>query len=92
MTQASGYEWDEAKRESNIRKHDVDFRAMSAFEWEDAVERFDDRHEEARWIAIGFIGLRVHVVAYTVRGDIVRVISLRKAQPREIRDYAKSQR
>lgn len=92
MTQASGYEWDETKRESNIRKHGVDFRAMSAFEWEEAVERFDDRHEEARWIAIGFIGLRLHVVAYTVRGDNARVISLRKAQPREIRDYAKSRR
>ena len=92
MTQASGYEWDEAKRESNIRKHGVDFHAMSAFEWEEAVERFDDRHGEARWIAIGFIGLRLHVVAYTVRGDVVRVISLRKAQPREMRDYVKHRR
>ncbi|MCY4646071.1 MAG: BrnT family toxin [Gammaproteobacteria bacterium] len=92
MAQAPGYEWDETKRESNIRKHGVDFHAISAFEWEEAVGRFDDRHEEARWIAIGFIGPRLHVVAYTVRGDIVRVISLRKAQPREIRGYAKNRR
>ncbi len=92
MTQIPGYEWDEAKRESNIKKHGVDFQAMGAFEWEGAVERFDERHEEARWIAIGFISLRLHVVAYTVRGDVIRVISLRRAQPREIRDYAKKGR
>lgn len=92
MTQALGYEWDEAKRESNIRKHGVDFDAIGAFEWDEAVERFDDRHEEDRWIAIGFIGPRLHVVAYAVRGDVVRVISLRKAQPREMRDYVKHRR
>ena len=89
MTQIPGYEWDEAKRESNLKKHGVDFHAMDTFEWEGAVERFDDRHEEARWIAIGFISLRLHVVAYTARGDVVRVISLRRAEPREIREYAK---
>ena len=92
MAQASGYEWDETKRESNIRRHGVDFPAMSTFEWEEAVERFDDRHEEDRWIATGFIGLRLHVVAYTVRGDVVRVISLRKAQPQEIRYHVKNRR
>ena len=92
MNQASGYEWDETKRESNIRKHGVDFRAMSAFEWDAAQEVFDDRHEEPRWIATGYIGHQLHVVVYTTRGDNVRLISLREAQPRESRHYAKHER
>ena len=89
MIQMPGYEWDATKRKSNIAKHGVDFRAMSAFEWDGAREVFDDRHEESRWIATGYIGLRLHVVVFTTRGDIVRLISLREAQPREVREYAK---
>ena len=36
------YEWDEAKRRSNISKHGVDFTAMNAFEWEVAEITPDD--------------------------------------------------
>ena len=89
MTQMPGHEWDETKRKLNLAKHGVDFRAMSAFEWDGAHEVFDNRHEEPRWIATGYIGLRLHVVAYTARDDIVRLISLRPARPREVRKHAK---
>ncbi len=86
------YEWDEAKRRANIAKHGVDFAAMEDFDWETAAVIFDDRHEEARWIAAGFIEWYLHVVVYTVRGETVRVISLREATPREKKHYDETQR
>jgi uncharacterized DUF497 family protein len=39
-----------------------------------------------RWTALGFIGNRLHVLTYTVRGENIRLISLRKANKRE-REY-----
>jgi uncharacterized DUF497 family protein len=40
-----------------------------------------------RTIAIGFIGLRLHVLVFTMRGQIMRVISLRKANRKESAAY-----
>ena len=75
------------KRQADLAKHGVDFSALEFFEWETDV---DDRHDEPRWVAIGFIGLQLHVVVYTVRNRAVRVISLRKATPQERMRYAKT--
>ncbi len=84
------YEWDGEKRQANLAKHGVDFSALEFFERETAVEAADDRHDEPRWVAIGFIRLQLHVVVYTVRNRAVRVISLRKATPQERKRYAKT--
>ena len=89
MENALTYEWDDAKAEANLAKHDVAFDAMHFFEWETAVEVVDDRFDygEERFIAYGFIGVRLHVCAYTMRGEAIRVISLRKANKKEIQAY-----
>ena len=84
------YGWDEAKRRSNLAKHKVDFNTMDGFEWETAVIELDDSGDEERWNAIGFIGLVLHFVVYAERGDILRVISLRKADRKEVRKYAQA--
>ncbi|MYF11660.1 MAG: BrnT family toxin [Gammaproteobacteria bacterium] len=84
------YEWDERKRLMNLAKHGVDFAAMEAFEWEGALEFMDRRHVEPRWVAIGYIDQRLHTVVYTEHEDFVRIISLRKATPREQRHYAET--
>lgn len=84
------YEWDETKRQTNLTKHGVDFAAMEAFEWGTAVIGLDDSQEEERWIAKGFIGEVLHLVVYTEHGNTIRIISLRKARPRERKSYAKS--
>ena len=87
------YEWDETKRKANIVKHGVDFVDMRLFDWERAVIRVDDREDygELREIALGFIGVRLHVVAYTPRGDDrARIIMLRKATRKEVRAYEKA--
>ena len=84
------YEWDEVKRRSNRAKHRVDFTALEAFEWDTAIIELDDYPEEERWNAIGFIGLVLHFVVYAERGDRIRIISLRKADRKEISKYAEA--
>ncbi len=81
------YEWEEAKRKSNIARHGVDFTVMEAFRWDTAIINPDDRTSEPRWVAYGFIGVRLYVVVFTERGDNIRIISLRKANQREERRY-----
>ncbi|QLA18132.1 BrnT family toxin [Desulfolutivibrio sulfoxidireducens] len=84
------YEWDEAKRQANISKHGVDFvEAMAVLEDMPTLlvdDRFDYR--ESRCIAIGEAKGRILVVAFTMRGDVFRIISVRKANARERRKYA----
>ena len=82
------YEWDEAKRRSNITKHGVDFNTMRAFDWGGAIVQRDDDHDEQQWIATGFIDLGLYVVVYTEPGENrIRIISLRKASKREEISY-----
>jgi hypothetical protein len=83
------FEWDDAKRESNLAKHRVDFlSAVRIFEGA-VLERVDTRrnYREARISCLGEIGGRVYAVVYTWRGDIRRIISARKANARETRTY-----
>lgn len=85
------YDWDETKRLANIEKHEIDFNDINFFEWDTSV-RFDSpRYGEMRWIAIGYISGRLYYVVYTDRGALRRIISLRKANPRERRIYARAQ-
>ncbi len=82
------YEWDENKRVANLAKHVVDFIDAEDFDWSSAIETIDDRSNyiEDRWIALGFIGSRLYVLIYTMRGENIRLINLRKANKRE-KDY-----
>jgi len=63
------YEWDENKRVANLAKHGVDFIDAENFDWSSAIETIDDRlnYNEERWVALGFIGNRLHVLTYTAR-------------------------
>ena len=84
------YEWDEGKRRDNAEKHRIDFTAIYDFEWDTAVYNSNDTHGGERWVVTGYIGDRLHRVVYTWRGDKRRIISLRKTNPREDRDYAQA--
>ena len=79
------YEWDERKRSNNLRKHGADFALVQGFDWDSALIREDTRQNygEERFISIGYIAQRLYAVAWTPRGDKYRIISLRKANPRE---------
>jgi uncharacterized DUF497 family protein len=86
-----GYEWDPNKAASNLRKHSVDFAdAVAVLEDEWALTLDDDYPHERRYATIGADMLgRLLVVIYTWRGENVRLISARKATPRERRQYTK---
>lgn len=82
------YEWDNNKNKLNAEKHGVSFDEMDGFDWDSAVVNSDNRHDEKRLIAIGYIGDRLYVVVFALRGEKVRVISLRKANEREQKRYS----
>lgn len=84
------FEWDEAKRRKNLAKHGVDCDLIYGFDWNTAVIRQDIRkdYQEARFQAIAPIGDRIFFMVFTVRGNQIRIISLRKANSKEIQRYA----
>jgi uncharacterized protein len=84
------YEWDEAKREANLRKHGLDFDdADSVFENPHKVTFAIPGRGEARWLDVALVELNGVVLAlvYAVRGYNVRIISFRKASRKERRIY-----
>ena len=84
-------EWDPKKAASNLRKHRVDFAdAATVLQDELAMTIEEDDPDEYRFVTIGEDALgRVLVVVYTWAGDEPRLISARKAEPRERRQYEK---
>lgn len=86
------YEFDPPKDQSNLNKHGLSLADAEGFEWDTAVVREDTRKQyaEPRFEATGYIGNRLHVMVFCLRTDAVRVISLRKANKREEKSYAKT--
>ncbi|MBD9633276.1 BrnT family toxin [Pseudomonas sp. PDM19] len=87
------FEWDEAKNLANIRKHGIDFNdAMELFQQPYLAQRDDrENYAEERWINLGRIRSLIGVVVSTEReGDVIRIISARKATRREARHYVQA--
>ena len=85
------FEWDEAKRESNLLKHGIDFiEVEKVFEGETVTildVRFD--YGEERFITLGLLDGRVVVIVHTETDDLIRLISARKATSNEEISYVK---
>ncbi len=81
--------FDPAKDAANRAKHGVSLAEARRLEWDWLLAIQDERHEygEPRWIGYAPIGARVYCVVFTDRGGERRVISLRKANRREVRSY-----
>jgi uncharacterized DUF497 family protein len=86
-----GIEYDENKNQENQRIRGISFDLILNFDFEGARVVEDRRKEygERRYQAIGLIAQRLHVVVFTLRGANIRVISLRKANSREVAVYEK---
>jgi len=84
--------FDPAKNDSNEHKHGVPLSLAAEFEWEDALCWEDTRYRygEPRMVALGYIGLRLYSVVFVDRGGRRRIISLRKANSREVKRYAET--
>ena len=82
-------QWDPIKARANARKHGIDFAdAATVLEDEFARTVAGEDPDEERFVTIGEDALgRVLVVVYTWRDDQARLISARKAEPSERRQY-----
>lgn len=85
------YEHDPKKLAENVNKHQVWFELADGFEWESAQIIVDSRQQyaETRFRATGLIAHRVHVLVFCFRETKIRLISLRRANPREVKNYAR---
>ena len=81
--------FDPAKRERNERERGLPFSLVAKLDWSDAVIEEDARKDygERRYRVLGDIGDRLHAVVFTPRAGKVHVISLRKANQREVKQH-----
>ena len=78
-------DWDETKRQATLRERGLDFADAAQLDWETAIIFDDVRQDygERRQVCLGRLRAEVVVVAFTFRGDALRVISMRMANRRE---------
>jgi hypothetical protein len=84
------FEWDDTKATSNRLDHDVGFEAArEAFKDVFAIDWADDGQDERedRFATVGVVENRLLFVSYTLRGQRIRIISARAAEPYERRRY-----
>jgi len=92
MTEENKFEWDSNKATSNLTKHGISFEtARKAFYDYFAIDLPDKRFKygEDRYNLIGMVDKHLLIVSYTMRKDVIRIISARGAEPHEKRKYYK---
>jgi uncharacterized DUF497 family protein len=85
-------DFDPAKSKRNVRERGLSFERVIEFDWDSAVYAEDVRnpYPERRFVAVGYLDKRLHLVCFTPIAGGVRIISFRKANQREARSYGKS--
>lgn len=86
------FDWDENKRDSNLKKHRVDL-LEAALIFDGEIVNWEDKRRdygEVRTIAIGHVGNTYYVVVYTERDEKIRLISAWKGGRYEQRIYQDS--
>ena len=85
------FEWDEAKRKSNLRNHGIDFVGIEQVFEGETVTVLDDRFDygEQRFVTFGLLDGRVVAIAHTETDEVIRIISVRKATKNEESSYFK---
>jgi hypothetical protein len=84
--------FDPTKDSINQQKHGCSLALAEAFEWNEALIWHDTRldYGEDRFTGIGYVDNRLYVIVFVMRYDAHRIISLRKANDREILKYAQT--
>ena len=85
-------EFDPDKDSGNQMKHGVSLALATELDWEGALVWVDDRFDyaELRMIALAPKTEALYYVAFVDRGEARRIISLRRANRREVKHYAES--
>jgi uncharacterized protein len=86
------FEFDPIKDKSNRAKHGISLEDASKLDWDSALVRGDLRRDYGEYREIGYapMGDRLYCVVFVRRGEVVRIISLRKANQAEVDSYEKS--
>jgi uncharacterized DUF497 family protein len=81
--------FDSAKSAKNLLARGISFELAAEFEWDSAllVEDLRKDYGERRFQALPLIGDRLHMMVFTPRANKAHVISLRKANKREVKRY-----
>jgi uncharacterized protein len=84
---------DPLKDEINQSKHGLSLAMAAELDWEQALVWIDERQDdgEMRMIALAPQTGRLYFVAFVDRGEVRRIISLRRANRREVKHYVQSQ-
>ena len=85
------FEWDDAKRQSNLLKHGFDFVGIEEVFAGETVTILDDRFDygEKRFLTLGLLQERVVVIVHTETDEMIRILSVRKATKNEESSYFK---
>ena len=85
-------EFDPAKDELNLAKHGVSLALAKKLDWDAALVWVDDRftYYEKRMIALAPLKDTLYYVAFVDRGEVLRIISLRQAERREVKHYVEN--
>ncbi len=83
------FEWDDAKRETNLARHGIDFLdAGTVFDGHTAsLEDTRRDYHEQRFVTFGLLKGVVIAIVHTERREAIRIISMRKASKHEERSY-----
>lgn len=84
--------FDPKKDALNQLVHGMSLELAAQLEWDTLQSKPDTRRDygELRMIGFAVVDARLYCVVYVDRGDVRRVISLRKANDREVANYAKN--
>ncbi|MDP1990201.1 MAG: BrnT family toxin [Syntrophales bacterium] len=78
------FEWDSQKSIANKEKHGIDFEtAKMLWSDENRVEIHASHPVEDRWILIGKKDDKLWTAIYTLRGNAIRIISVRRSRGKE---------
>lgn len=85
--------FDPAKDATNVQKHGVSLLLAEKIRWDEVWCAPDTRMDygELREIGFAMVGARLYVVVFVQRADVMRIVSLRKANSREVKLYVESQ-
>jgi uncharacterized DUF497 family protein len=86
------FDFDPGKDATNLSKHGLSLTAAAELSWDAALVWIDDRADygEVRMVALAPIGDILFFVAFVDRDPVRRIISLRRANRREVNHYVKA--
>lgn len=88
------FEWDEAKRRSNVLRHGIDFVDVDQVFASETITFLDERYDygETRFLSFGLLWGEVVAIVHLETDEVIRVISIRKASKDEEETYFKEVR